>query len=113
MPLIDTIRIVCGKLRDECPFNNCGNCHACDAMRIDINTLNDKWLPAHDSAVATKAVKEFAEICEKLIELAEHGDYSNGNTDGVIDEGSVFAMNRLNELKDEVAHIRAMAEEGK
>ena len=68
------------------------------------------WLPAHDQQVR-KAFAEVVSICNQLIALVEHGDYSNGNVAQGIDEGASMAMRRLTELKAELAHIRAMAEE--
>jgi hypothetical protein len=50
-------------------------------------------------------------LCNKIIELAENGDYSNGNVAQGTDEGAFMAMRRLTELKKELAHIRAMAGE--
>ena len=69
------------------------------------------WLPAHDQQVR-KAFAEVVSICNQLIALVEHGDYSNGNVAQGIDEGASMAMRRLTELKAELAHIRAMAEGG-
>ena len=66
---------------------------------------------AHDSEVAKQAVKDVASICDQLIELAEHGDYSNGNVSQGTDEGVFMAMRRLTELKAELAKIDAL--EGK
>ena len=57
-----------------------------------------------------EALQNSLQLCEKVIELAEHGDYSNGNTDGVIDEGSVLALRHLTELKKEYAVLK---EDGK
>ena len=73
--------------------------------------LNDYWmkeLRAIPSPVKPSPKEEAIQLCEQLIELAEHGNYSNGNTDGVIDEGTVLAMRRLNELKVKYTALQAI-----
>jgi hypothetical protein len=63
---------------------------------------------AHDQKVRKpikEALQKALQLCDKVIELAERGDYSNGNTDGPIDEGSVFALRHLTELKGEYAAL--------
>lgn len=63
-------------------------------------------LIASEQKPLVEALQKSLQLCEKVIELAEHGDYSNGNTDGVIDEGSVLALRHLTELKKEYAALK-------
>jgi hypothetical protein len=44
-------------------------------------------------------------LCFDLLDLAEHGDYCNGNTHQGLDEGDVLAHNMINEYRDSLTTI--------
>ncbi len=60
-----------------------------------------------------EAVKELAEIIEKLVRLCErclegarYGDFSNGITASGLDEGAVNASNYFNQIQQELQALQ-------
>jgi len=53
-------------------------------------------------------MREVLSFAEKILDLAEHGDYSNGNVEYGTDEGSVGAWRVLNEYRKQ---LEAFSEE--
>jgi hypothetical protein len=65
-------------------------------------------------AQARLTLQQVFPLFDKLFELIEHGDYSNGVTanEGTVDEGRVYAAELLHEYRQEVEQLRAAAEGG-
>jgi hypothetical protein len=52
----------------------------------------------HYSAIIDKAIS----LCKRLLEIAEHGDYSNGNEAFGLDEGRVRTNELINQCRKEL-----------
>ena len=72
-----------------------------DDLRIIAETQKNADYQWHLEQVA-EIFRELEGVYEGFVEMVEHGDYKNGNTDefGTIDEGEVMAYRRLCELKE-------------
>ena len=92
---------------DYCRNNNCEVSKSCGQCRTNA-TKQIAALIAADRAGLVEALTKALQLCGKVIELAENGDYANGNTAGTLDEGSVLAFKYLKELKDEYSALKEM-----
>ncbi len=72
------------------------------AARHGVQYIKPQGMAAISAITRQQMVRCFERvqpIVDGLIEMVEHGDYSNGNTANGLDEGDVLARSRLDELK--------------